>query len=137
MSGKMFSSSNLGSTQTPIFDAKPRSFESFSKYALILTVWALYMGIGICIHTMNQCDTKPYIRKRGGERGRFLLRGGNRKSNLQLLQNFGQGLQKTSNSLNPNPYVIYIELSRDYRTGNPNETQPLSMPNFPCIKLPF
>ena len=62
-------------------------FRAVLKLALTLIVWAVYMVIRICIHTMNQCDTNLCIRKRGGERGQFLLRGGNRNFNLQLLQN--------------------------------------------------
>ena len=96
------------------------------------------MVVEIYTHTINQCGIKIENEKeRRGEQSVFVERikveffyYNTCKIRLQLV--------RKRLTISTRTFIQYIQTqSQDCGTGNPNETRPLSWPNFPCTKLPF
>ena len=137
MQSRVLSSPTFRSTKTLILDCETVIFRTV-LCSLTLTVWAVFFVIGICIHTINQCDTKPKSRRRRGRENRFLfLERGCRNFLPTLGRIFGFVILKRL-IMNPE-HTSHIYRPRDgfTKTSNPRKPVPYCCRNSHTKKMPF
>ena len=138
MSSSLLSTPNFRSTKLSIFVVKPRSSEPFSNHTLTLTVWAVFFEIEICIHTINQCDTKSKSRRRRRRENRFLFLGRGCRNFLPTLGRISARLGFFRFTLNPE-HTSHIYRPRDgfSKTSNSRKPVPQGLPKFTNQIIPF